>query len=151
MLHTFILAGNTVRLWQNAGESYEHVLMKALGYTMFIGDYPNLQIETKIGMRYKPDLIAADESSVDFWGECGINSIRKTLWIMKHTETKKLVLFKIGRNVDSLIKKLREEVPLKYRPETRLSLVNFVPGIIDLTATKQIATVSEDWFTSIVI
>lgn len=151
MLHTFILAGNTVRLWQNAGETYEHVLMKALGYAMFVGDYPNLQIETKIGLRYKPDLIAADGSSIDFWGECGINSIRKTLWIMKHTETKKLVLFKIGRNVDSLIKQLRDEIPLKYRAETRLSLINFVPGVRDLTASKQIATVSKDLYKSIVI
>lgn len=151
MLHTFILAGKAVRLWQNTGESYEHVLMKALGFAMFIGEYPNLQIEAKIGLRYKPDLIAADNVSIDFWGECGINSIRKTLWIMKHTETRKLVLFKVGGRLDSLVRQLRGEIPLKYRAASRLTLVNFVPGITDLTAAKQIATVSKDWFTSIVV
>jgi hypothetical protein len=69
-------------LWQRVGESYEHVLMKALGYAMFVSIYPNLEIETKIGLRYKPDLIARKgNSEYEFWGECGQNSIRKTHWI----------------------------------------------------------------------
>ena len=40
MLHDFQLTGERVRLWQRPGESYEHILMKALGYAMFIGKYP---------------------------------------------------------------------------------------------------------------
>ena len=152
MLHDFSLLGERVRLWQRTGESYEHVLMKALGYAMFIGAYPHLEIETKIGLRYKPDLIARNgDGDFDFWGECGQNSLRKTHWILKHTRTKKLALFKIGQNHESLIKQLRSEIPAKYRLNGKLVLVNFVSEIVKLTETRQIAKVSSDWFSETII
>lgn len=147
MLHDFQLAGNRIRLWQRTGESYEHILMKALGYAMFVGDHPNLEIETKVGLRYKPDLIALNsEREFEFWGECGQNSIRKTLWILKHTRAEKLVLFKIGINTRQLIKQMRGEIPSKYRTDGRLTLINFVSEIVNLTATRQISKVERDWF-----
>jgi hypothetical protein len=68
MLHDFYLAGKRVRLWQRGGESYEHILMKALGFAMFASRYPNLEIETKIGLRYKPDLIARAERRFSILG-----------------------------------------------------------------------------------
>ena len=152
MLHDFYLAGGRVRLWQRAGESYEHILMKALGYAMFVGEYPNLEIEVKIGLRYKPDLIAIGSAgNFEFWGECGANSIRKTHWILKHTRTEKLVLFKIGQNVEQLIKQLRAEIPAKYRLGGRLTLINFVSDIAGLTAERQISKVSRDWFKEFII
>lgn len=148
MLHDFQLSGERVRLWQRPGESYEHILMKALGYAMFAGKYPNLEIEKTVGLRYKPDLIAQNgERDFTFWGECGQNAIRKTHWILKHTYTKKLVLFKIApASVEQLIKQMREEIPEKYRAENRLILINFVSEIVKLTESKQIAKVSQDWF-----
>ncbi len=147
MLHDFQLAGERVRLWQRQGESYEHILMKALGFAMFAGKYPNLEIEKSVGLRYKPDLIAQNgERDFEFWGECGQNAIRKTHWILKHTYTKKLVLFKIAANIEQLTKQLRDEIPEKYRAENRLILINFVSGIVKLTESKQIAKVSQDWF-----
>lgn len=142
-----MLEGEKVRLWQRTGESYEHILMKALGYAMFVNRFPNLQIETKIGLRYKPDLIAAGGSGAyEFWGECGQNSIRKTNWILKHTRTENLVLFKIAVNAEQFIAKLREEIPVKYRAGGKLRLINFVSDIANLTASRQISKVSEDWF-----
>jgi hypothetical protein len=147
MLHDFTLAGKRVRLWQRPGESYAHVLMKALGWAMFAAEYPHLEIEVKVGLRYKPDLIAIDANGdFDFWGECGANSLRKTAWILKHTRTKKLVLFKIGVNSDQIIKQLRAEIPAKYRAAGKLALINFISGIANLTASKQIEKVSADWF-----
>jgi hypothetical protein len=147
MLHDFTLAGRRTRLWQRVGESYEHVLMKALGYAMYVGEYPNLEIETRVGLRYKPDLIAYNaQGDFAFWGECGQNAIRKTHWILKHTRTEKMVLFKIGAGAAQLIKQIREEIPAKYRPAGKLTLVNFANEIVGLTASKQIAKVSKDWF-----
>ncbi|HEY0049642.1 MAG TPA: hypothetical protein VGB68_10175 [Pyrinomonadaceae bacterium] len=147
MLHDFTLTGKRVRLWQRPGESYGHVLMKALGWAMFAGKYPHLEIEVKVGLRYKPDLIAARENGdFDFWGECGANSLRKTGWILKHTRTKKLVLFKIGVNAEPIIKQLRAEIPAKYRAAGKLVLINFISDIVNLTASKQIEKVSADWF-----
>ncbi len=147
MLHDFNLAGKRVRLWQKNGESYEHILMKALGFAMFVGEYSNLEIETKLGLRYTPDLIAFDaKNDYAFWGECGLNSIRKTHWILKHTRTEQMILFKIGFNTVSLIKQLREEIPEKYRANGRLRIINFVNKVVKLTESKQIAKVSKDWF-----
>jgi hypothetical protein len=147
MLHDFTLAGKRVRLWQRAGESYEHVLMKALGYAMFADEYPQMEIEVKVGLRYKPDLIAVDEAGdFDFWGECGANSLRKTAWILKHTRAKKLVLFKIGINAEQFTRQLRAEIPAKYRAAGKLVLINFISGIVNLTASKQIEKVSREWF-----
>jgi hypothetical protein len=147
MLHDFTLAGRRVRLWQRAGESYEHVLMKALGYAMFAAEYPQMEIEVKVGLRYKPDLIAVGEAGdFDFWGECGANSFRKTAWILKHTRAKKLVLFKIGINADQFTRQLRAEIPAKYRAAGKLVLINFISGIVNLTASKQIEKVSREWF-----
>ena len=148
MLHDFNLAGQKVRLWQRNGESYEHILMKALGYAMFIEKYPTLEIETKVGLRYKPDLVARNAAGdFLFWGEAGANSLRKTNWLLKHTRVEKLALFKIGQNVNQLIEQLRGEIPAKYRPNDRVVLINFAADIVNLTAGKQIEKVSKDWFT----
>lgn len=147
MLHDFQIAGRRLRLWQKVGESYEHVLMKALGYAMFVEQYPNLQIEIDLGLRYKPDLLAFDENGeINFWGECGQNSLRKTLWILKHTRTRKFVLFKIGFQVESFLRQARDEIPEKYRPNGRFLIVNFIDGIVNLTAEKQISKVPKAWF-----
>lgn len=152
MLHDFQLAGKRMRLWQRPGESYEHVLMKALAYAMFAGGYPDLEIETRVGLRYKPDLIAYNEKGdFAFWGECGQNAIRKTHWILKHTRTEKMVLFKIAANVEQLVRQIRDEIPAKYRADGRLRLINFVREIVRLTETQQIEKVAEDWFTEHVI
>lgn len=153
MLHDFRLAGERTRLWQRAGESYEHVLMKALGYAMFAGKYPRLEIEKSVGLRYKPDLVVqTGERDFEFWGECGQNAIRKTHWILKHTYTKKLVLFKIApSSIEQLVEQLRGEIPEKYRAKNRLILINFVSDIVKLTESKQIAKVSQDWFSEIKI
>lgn len=152
VIHNFELRGRKVKLWQNTGESYEHILMKALGFAMFVGDYPHLEIERRVGMRYKPDLIAVgQDGQFDFWGECGINSIRKTGWLMKHSRAVRVVLFKINHGAEQLADQLRGTIPVKYREHGRLALINFVPGIADLTASKQIAKVSADWFSETII
>lgn len=147
MLHNFELAGEKVRLWQGRGETYEHVLMKALAYAMFVGKYPNLEIETRVGLRYKPDLVVQNGGrDFAFWGECGLNTIRKTAWLLKHTNINEFALFKIAFRTDSLIKQLRKEIPKKYRPKKRLILINFVKEIKDLTSDKKIEKVPVEWF-----
>ena len=148
MLHDFELAGQRVRLWQRTGESYGHVLMKALGFAMFVGEFPDLEIEKKVGLRYKPDLVAQNASGeFVFWGECGSNSIRKTAWLLKHARVERLVLFKIGQNVGQLTEQLRAEIPARYRPSGRLSLINFVHEIAEITADRKIERISPAWYT----
>ncbi len=149
MLHIFDVNGEKLRLWQAIGEGYEHVLMKALAYAIFVEPYPRLQIEVKVGLRYKPDLISVDDDGqFDFWGECGLVSMTKTAWILKHSSAKRVAIFKIGTEAEQLAKHLRTAIAEKYRPVGRLTIFNFVSEIRNLTASKQIAKVSTDWYTT---
>jgi uncharacterized protein YaeQ len=152
MLYDFELKGRRVRLWQRPGESYEHILMKALGFVMFVDEFPNIEIEKSVGLRYKPDLVAQNEAGeFIFWGECGANSVRKTVWLLKHARVEKLVLFKIGQNVRQLIEQLREEVAPRYRVNEKLSLINFNSDIVELTSGRKINIIPADWYTKAII
>ena len=150
MHYDFDLSGRRVRLWQRTGEGYGHVLMKALGFAMFVGEFPSLEIERRVGLRYKPDLIAASDEGGRrflFWGECGMVSMRKVAWLLKHGQVEQLVLFKIDVNVAALNGELRASVEPRYRPPRRLRVVNFVADIATLTESRRIAHVPRNWYT----
>jgi hypothetical protein len=151
MLYDFELAGRRVRLWQRTGESYEHVLMKALGYAMFVGEFPGLEIEQRVGLRYKPDLVARGETEFAlpfaFWGECGQTTVRKTAWLLKHAGVERLVLFKI-RPAAALAEELRGAIDARYRAPGRLVIINFAPDIAARTRERRIRRVPESWYTS---
>ena len=126
--------------------------MKALGYTMFVGDYPDLQIETSVGLRYKPDLVARDEHGrFTIWGECGQVSMRKIGWLLKHARVEHLVIFKIAVAVLPLIEELRAEVAPKYRAPGRVEIVNFVSNIVELTLDRHVPYVPFEWYTTHIV
>ena len=152
MLYDFELAGRRVRLWQRVGESYEHVLMKALGYAMFVGEFPELAIEQKVGLRYKPDLVArALDGRFLFWGECGQTTVRKTAWLLKHAGVGRLVLFKNAINAEALANELRAAIDRRYRLAGRAVIVNFVSEIVELAESRRIARVPAAWFTKTIV
>ncbi len=155
MIHDFMLAGRRMRLWQRPGESYEHVLMKALGYAMFVDEYPNMEIEPRVGLRYRPDLIArVDEPGrlpFAFWGECGQVSMRKVGWLLKHAGVERLVLFKLIGHVDALVAELRATVAARYRAAGRLVVINFDHEIVARTAERRVARVPQSWYTLTVV
>ncbi len=155
MLYDFELVGRRVRLWQRRGESYGHVLMKALGYAMFAREYPNLEIELPVGLRYKPDLVSLGGAGGGapragarflFWGECGMVSMRKVAWLLKHGDTERLVLFKIGCGVRAYARELRDSVEPRYRDGGRLALVNFADDIAERAAERRIEEVPQSWY-----
>ena len=149
LLYDFELAGQRVRLWKRLGESYEHVLMKALGYAMFVEEFPMLEIEQSVGLRYKPDLVARDQlNRFIFWGECGANSLRKTHWLLKHAGVERLVLFKIERHVAQLAEQLRSSIDERYRAQGRVRIINFVEDIVARTNERRIARVPQRWYTT---
>lgn len=155
MLHDFDLAGRRVRAWQRPGESYEHVLMKALGYAMYVAEFPTLEIEVEVGLRYKPDLVARGDATgggrFQFWGECGTVTMRKIAWLLKHGDVERLVIFKINYGVASLASELRAAIGDRYRPSGRLLVVNFVADIAARTTQRRIARVPQSWYTTIVV
>jgi len=158
MLHDFELAGRRVRLWQRRGETYEHVLLKALGFAMYVPEYPRLEIEVSVGLRYKPDLVALNESVTPragarflFWGECGLVSMRKVAWLLKHGDAERVVLFKLGRAADPLVRELRAAVGQRYREGGRLQLVNFVPDVSERAASRRFERVPESWYRKVLV
>lgn len=152
MLYDFDLAGRRVRLWRRPGESYEHVLMKALGYAMYVGEFRHLEIEQGVGLRYKPDLVARSSAEFGprflFWGECGQTTVRKAHWLLKHAGIGRLVLFKIIANVAALVAELRTAIEARYRAPGRLLLINFRSDIVTLSAGRKIAGVPQNWYTN---
>ncbi len=156
MIYDFELAGRRVRLWQRTGEGYGHVLLKALGYALFVEEYPQLEIELRVGLRYKPDLVARSDAEragarFPFWGECGMVSMRKVAWLLKHGGVGRLALFKIDCGVGALVKELRAAVEPRYREGGRLVLFNFVEEIESLSAERRIERVPSSWHTKTVV
>lgn len=153
LLYDFELRGRRVRLWKRLGESYEHVLLKALGYAMFVDDYPELEIERGVGLRYKPDLVAPGDGGArfNFWGECGATSVRKAAWLLKHAGVRRLVLFKMMGNVGALAAELRAAADRRYRPDGRLQIVNFAADVAARAADRRIRSVPADWYTTTVV
>jgi hypothetical protein len=153
VLYDFVLAGRRVRLWKRMGESYEHVLMKALGYAMYVEEHPALEIEPHVSLRYRPDLVARGGGAERFlfWGECGTTSLRKTVWLLKHSGTKRLVLFKLESNIEQLAEEIRAAVPARHRPQGRALLINFSAGVVPLTLERRIARVEKSWYTKVVV
>lgn len=158
MLHDFDLAGRRVRLWQRPGESFDHVLLKALGYAMFVGEHPSLEIELSVGLRYKPDLVAIESETAGrprtgvrfpFWGECGMVTMRKVAWLLKHGDVGRLVLFKLAAAARPFATELRGAVAPRYRPEGRLLVVNFVEEVRERAVSRRLARVPESWYTRI--
>ena len=157
VLYDFDLAGRRVRLWKRPGESYEHVLMKALGFAMYAEDYPRLEIETKVGLRYKPDLVARcgpeefRRRQFLFWGECGQTTVRKAGWLVKHADVELLVLFKMVGNMVPLLAELRSAIDRRYLAGSRLQVVNFATDIVERAASRSVARVPESWYTKTVV
>ncbi len=49
--------GQSVVFVKNPLESPQHVLMKAFLWALYLPQFPNLYVETKIGDKYKPDVV----------------------------------------------------------------------------------------------
>ena len=53
-------------------EQTSHVVMKALLWGLYLPDYPDLSIETRLADRYEPDVVSLGaEGRPRFWGEAG--------------------------------------------------------------------------------
>lgn len=152
-LYHFCIYGTRLKLYKRVGESSEHVLMKALGYGLFHKTYPALEIERDLGGRYKPDLVALNEQAgIDFWGECGSVGLRKIGWLAKHSGAKQIAFLKWGLTVmaaKSFIGQIQDEVRQRYRPDSRLVLINFAPELIEESlreAETAIIEIPDRWY-----
>ena len=75
---TFRAYGRTLVLVKRSNEKFEHRLMMALLWALYLPQYPALRIDVPIGVRYRPDLVqlSADGRPI-FWGEAGEVGLEK--------------------------------------------------------------------------
>ena len=75
---TFRAHGRTLVLVKRSNEKFEHQLMMALIWALYLPEYPDLRIDVPIGARYRPDLVqlSADGRPI-FWGEAGEVGLEK--------------------------------------------------------------------------
>lgn len=127
MLFRFEISGRRLPLFRRVGESFEHVMMKALCYGLFVGRYEDLEIERRMGGRYTPDVVAvAPDGRIRFWGECGTVSMRKSAWLAKHSGAGELAFVKLGAG-PAFTAELRRAIDARYRPEGRIAVYSFAP------------------------
>lgn len=70
--------GEQVVFIKNPHERTAHVVMKALLWALYLPQYPGARVETRIGDRYKPDVVWLDmQGQPRFWAEAGAVSTQK--------------------------------------------------------------------------
>lgn len=89
--------GKTLVLTKRPVERSLHVIIKALLWALYLPQYPTTKVEVSIGARYKPDLVALDESGQPlFWGESGEVGKRKIETLCHRYRSTHLVFGKWG-------------------------------------------------------
>ena len=89
--------GKTLVLTKRSVERSLHVITKALLWALYLPRYPDLKVEVSIGTRYKPDLVALDDSGKpEFWGESGEVGKRKIETLCHRYRSTHLVFAKWG-------------------------------------------------------
>jgi hypothetical protein len=148
MLHRFEIDGRRLALYQRSGESFEHVALKALCYTLYASRYDDLGIETRLGWRYTPDVVSLDgDGRPRFWGECGSVSLRKVAWLAKHSGAAELAFVKLGGGA-GFAAEVRGAVEERYRPPGRVVVIGVrehVPGLLQSLGLRADA-VPGDWY-----
>ena len=103
-------------LLKRAGESERHVLLKALVFGLYAASYPELAVETAIGKRYKPDLVALDAYGQPiFWAECGEIGRAKIVHLVRAYPNTHLVIAKQTSSLDPYLAIARTARPIKER------------------------------------
>jgi hypothetical protein len=88
-------------LVKGPNESLEHVLTKACVWSLYLGAYPDLKVETRIGDRFKPDLVSLDERGQPrFWAEAGAVSPAKITSLARRFRETHFAIAKWTRHLD---------------------------------------------------
>jgi len=144
----FTVAGRELSLYQRRGETYRHVLLKALGFALFRPLYPNLEIEPELGLRYTPDLLSRFQRPRSphhfrLWGECGDKAVAKARYVCTRYDAEQVAILRIG-GVERLLLELEEAIPYPRR-RNKLIVVSFALDI-EARATPDNLALKEGWY-----
>ncbi len=109
-------AGRNVVLRKGREESEQHVLLKALIFSLYADRYPGLAVEVSIGHRYKPDLVALDDEGRPlFWAECGQIGRDKIARLLRQLPNTHLVFAKQATRLQPFERIIRQAWPSSGR------------------------------------
>lgn len=92
-------AQRTLRFQKTAGESVEHVVLKALLWALLLPTHPEAACELDLGLRYRPDVVALDaDGSPAWWGECGSVKASKLADVAAAFPSARITVAKWGRS-----------------------------------------------------
>ncbi len=101
---TFRAHGKQVVFVKRSNERAVHVFMKAFLWALYLPDYPNLTVETRIGDRYKPDVVEINLLNEPlFWGEAGQVGIAKIRSLAKRYPATHFAIAKWKSNLDPYV------------------------------------------------
>ena len=114
------------------GESIDHVLLKLIGYIMFSQYKPG--IEKRVGWRYKPDLVAFNDSrEINLWVECSQVSPEKIKKILHKFPLVRLIVLKLKNKDAQNFSKLFVTEKSKG---AKLEIIGFEDEFMDLLCKK---------------
>ena len=110
-------AGNRQMVFvKRSKEHHTHVLMKAFLWALYLPEYPDLTVEVSIGDRYKPDVIACDESGQPaFWGEAGKVSVEKIRSLARRYRHTHFAIAKWESNLTQVIPLIHDSIADLHR------------------------------------
>ena len=102
--------------------------MKAFLWTLYLLEYPDLDVEVDIGDKYKPDVMAMDRrcGRPQFWGEAGAVGPDKMEHLVTHYADVPLVFGKWDRSLDSTLETVESAVHATERTAP-IDLLRFPP------------------------
>ncbi|MCB9763392.1 MAG: YaeQ family protein [Alphaproteobacteria bacterium] len=114
-------------LSKRSGESYQHVLLKLLGFVLFY--HPELQVEVSAGQHHKPDLVRFDARGEPVqWVECGLIKRRK---LDRISARNKLTFIDVIKATETEMRSYARSTRGHLRAPERVRYFGFRRGFVD--------------------
>jgi hypothetical protein len=137
--------GQSLILIKRPIESAEHVLQKALLWSLYLPQYLDVRVEVHLPQpsRYKPDLLALDlNGEPRFWGECGVVALDKLRFLLSRHRRTHFVFSKWDTRLDPFAALIDDAMPSNRR-SAPVELIGFPPHAGEWIADNGTITIRE--------
>ena len=112
-----ISKGVSKTLEKKRNETLQHVLTKAIIWSLFMEQYPNIEIEYDIGdPDYLPDVVSVDETLTEplFWGESGRMKVHKACDLMRRYPNMDIIHARWSMDIETFAQPLLDHLKEQY-------------------------------------
>jgi len=143
--YTFRYEGKHIKVFKESGESYQHVLLRLLGYILYYKKYHSIEVNPVFYQKYKSDLMALDyEGKPAFWGECGRVRWEVIEYIYRHTDVQEIVLIESEEYIETFLEIVKQKIPKKFL--SRIKVINFLPDFVNEWLDPSDVVLYKDWY-----